>query len=161
MKDNLQPPIYTSMNELVLWTLNRTADFPKSQRFTFGHRIDGTTLDALALVVRPTRNPMLLLRSLGSLLLRLDDSRLSGLLLFQDPPRSTSVRRYRHSWAGVSPPPKIQKFLPLRGYQKKRKKKQRKKARDQWPPERANSSPATTTRNPMLKLRSLGSTLSR
>jgi hypothetical protein len=38
--------------ELVGWTLGRTADIPKSHRFTFGQRLDNTTLDALMLTVR-------------------------------------------------------------------------------------------------------------
>ena len=38
--------------ELVGWTLDRTADIPKSQRFTFGQRLDNLTLDALQLVTR-------------------------------------------------------------------------------------------------------------
>jgi len=59
------PPIYTAVTELVGWTLNRTADLPKSQRFTFGQRLDNTTLDALTLVVqavyspRPAKTPLL------------------------------------------------------------------------------------------------------
>jgi hypothetical protein len=34
------PPLYTIVGQLVGWTLERTADFPKSQRFTFGQRLD-------------------------------------------------------------------------------------------------------------------------
>lgn len=47
-----KPPIYTRLTELVGWTLNRTADIPKSHRFTFGQRLDNLTLDALLLSVR-------------------------------------------------------------------------------------------------------------
>jgi hypothetical protein len=47
-----RPPIHTLTVELVGWTLQRTADIPKSQRFTFGQRLDGQTLDALEVVVR-------------------------------------------------------------------------------------------------------------
>ncbi len=46
------PPIYTVLTELVGWTLGRTADLPKAQRFTFGQRLDGLTLDTLMLAVR-------------------------------------------------------------------------------------------------------------
>ena len=38
--------------EVCGWTFDRTASIPKSQRFTFGQRIDGITLDVLQLVVR-------------------------------------------------------------------------------------------------------------
>jgi hypothetical protein len=41
------PPIQTLGEELTLWTLNHTASFPKSQRHTFGNRIDNLTLDVV------------------------------------------------------------------------------------------------------------------
>src|SRR5258708_6404378 len=41
------PPLYTVAGQLVGWTLDRTADFPKSQRFTFGQRVDNLSLDCL------------------------------------------------------------------------------------------------------------------
>jgi hypothetical protein len=46
-----RPPIYTSAVQLTGWTLDRTADLPKSHRFTFGQRLDNLTLDATMLVV--------------------------------------------------------------------------------------------------------------
>ena len=49
------PPIYTVMGEIVGWTLDRSASFPKSQRFTFGQRLDNLTLDALQLAVKAIR----------------------------------------------------------------------------------------------------------
>ena len=36
------------------WTLDRTADFPKSQRFTFGQRLDNLSLDCHRSCVRST-----------------------------------------------------------------------------------------------------------
>ena len=54
---NDKPPIYTALTELTGWTLNRTADFPKSHRFTFGQRLDNVTLDALMLAVRAIYAP--------------------------------------------------------------------------------------------------------
>ena len=47
-----RPPLLTLLQEVLGWTLDRTADLPKSQRFTFGQRLDGLTLDALLLVQR-------------------------------------------------------------------------------------------------------------
>ena len=47
-----RPPVYTIWEEFCGWTFDRTAGIPKSQRFTFGQRIDETTLDVLLLVVR-------------------------------------------------------------------------------------------------------------
>jgi len=41
------PPILTVTEELLGWTLDRTASFPKSQRFTFGQRMDALMLDCL------------------------------------------------------------------------------------------------------------------
>ena len=50
--DNQRPPLYTIWEEFCGWTLDRTANIPKSQRFTFGQRIDSITLDVLLLIVR-------------------------------------------------------------------------------------------------------------
>ncbi|HCL92103.1 MAG TPA: four helix bundle protein [Candidatus Paceibacterota bacterium] len=47
-----RPPLLTVLQEVVGWTLDRTADIPKSQRFTFGQRLDGLTLEALLLAQR-------------------------------------------------------------------------------------------------------------
>ncbi len=47
-----RPPLLTLLQEVLGWTLDRTADLPKSQRFTFGQRLDSLTLDALLLVQR-------------------------------------------------------------------------------------------------------------
>ena len=50
--DRDRPPLYTVWEEFCGWTFDRTAGIPKSQRFTFGQRIDATTLDVLLLIVR-------------------------------------------------------------------------------------------------------------
>jgi len=34
------PPLYAVARKLVGWTLDRTADLPKNQRFRFGQRLD-------------------------------------------------------------------------------------------------------------------------
>lgn len=47
MPPQAKPPIFTLLSELTGWTLDRTASFPRSHRFTFGERIDRLTLDAL------------------------------------------------------------------------------------------------------------------
>ncbi len=47
----VRPPIYTLCVELCGWTFDRTAAIPKSQRFSFGQRLDGFAIDALMLVV--------------------------------------------------------------------------------------------------------------
>lgn len=52
MKPDTRPPLHTVISELIAWTLNRTADIPKSHRFTVGQRIDGITLDSLLMVTR-------------------------------------------------------------------------------------------------------------
>ena len=46
-----RPPIYTCVVQLTGWTMDRTADLPKSQRFTFGQRLDNLAMDATMLVV--------------------------------------------------------------------------------------------------------------
>lgn len=55
MKD--RPPIYTLVTELCGWTFDRTSGIPKSQRFTFGQRLDNLTLDSLLLVVKAIFSP--------------------------------------------------------------------------------------------------------
>lgn len=50
--DPERPPIYTVWEEFCGWTFDRTAGIPKSQRFTFGQKIDSITLDILLLIVR-------------------------------------------------------------------------------------------------------------
>ena len=50
--DRERPPLYTVWEEFCGWTFDRTATIPKSQRFTFGQRIDETTLDVLLLIIR-------------------------------------------------------------------------------------------------------------
>jgi len=57
MKPETKPPIYTALAELTAWTLNRTADIPRSHRFTVGQRIDGLTLDVLLLATRALWSP--------------------------------------------------------------------------------------------------------
>lgn len=52
-----KPPIYSALTEIVGWTLDRTADLPKSSRFTFGQRLDNRSLDALELTVRAIFSP--------------------------------------------------------------------------------------------------------
>lgn len=50
--DPERPPIYTVWEEFCGWTFDWTAGIPKSQRFTFGQRIDAITLDILQRVIR-------------------------------------------------------------------------------------------------------------
>ena len=50
--DAHRPPLYTVWEEFTGWTMDHTAKIPKSQRFTFGQRIDGRTLDVLELIVQ-------------------------------------------------------------------------------------------------------------
>ena len=52
MQPNDKPPIHTAVVECLGWTLDRTANLPKSARFTFGQRLDILSLDALMLVTR-------------------------------------------------------------------------------------------------------------
>ena len=47
-----RPPVYTVWEEFCGWTLDRTASIPKSQRFTFGQRIDAIAIDVLLLIIR-------------------------------------------------------------------------------------------------------------
>ncbi len=51
MNTPIRPPVYAVLVELTGWTLDRTAGFPRSQRFTFGERLDRLTLDCLELAL--------------------------------------------------------------------------------------------------------------
>ncbi len=42
-----RPPLFTLLSEVVGWKMDRTAEIPKSQRFTFGQGLDNLALDAL------------------------------------------------------------------------------------------------------------------
>lgn len=72
MKTDDKPPLHTITAEWLGWTLDRTANLPKSARFTFGQRLDNFTLDALMLVTRAIYSPRpqkaALLRELNLLL---------------------------------------------------------------------------------------------
>ena len=52
MNEQERPPVYTVWEEFCGWTFDHTAKIPRSQRFTFGQRIDVITLDVLLLIVR-------------------------------------------------------------------------------------------------------------
>jgi hypothetical protein len=71
------------------------------------HRADyfrAVTLGADPPATNTTRHPLLLLRLSGVLLLRLDDNRFLGSLLFQDAPRNTrAVRPPSHFRHGARP----------------------------------------------------------
>lgn len=45
------PPILTVTEEFLGWTLDRTASIPRSQRHTFGQRLDGVTLQVLEQII--------------------------------------------------------------------------------------------------------------
>ena len=45
------PPILTVTEDFLGWTLDRTSCLPKSQRHTFGQRLDSFTLDALERII--------------------------------------------------------------------------------------------------------------
>ena len=42
-----RPPVLTLLQELLSWTLDRSADFPKAHRFTLTERLVNHTLNAL------------------------------------------------------------------------------------------------------------------
>lgn len=45
------PPILTVTEDFLGWTLDRTATFPKSQRHTFGHKLDTLMVEALERII--------------------------------------------------------------------------------------------------------------
>ena len=51
MNKQTRPPVYTVWEEFCGWTFDHTAKIPKSQRFTFGQRIDSITLEILLMIV--------------------------------------------------------------------------------------------------------------
>ncbi|MBL9173690.1 MAG: four helix bundle protein [Verrucomicrobiales bacterium] len=57
MKSESKPPLHTALTDLAAWTLMRTADLPKSHRFTVGQRLDNLTLDALLMVTEALYSP--------------------------------------------------------------------------------------------------------
>lgn len=69
-----RPPLLTLLQEVLGWTLDRTADLPKSHRHSFGQRLDGLSLDAVLLVQRAaiTGDRTLKARHLAELSVRLE-----------------------------------------------------------------------------------------
>jgi hypothetical protein len=65
--DANRPPLYTVWEEILHWTLDRTAGLPKSQRFTFGQRIDTLSMDVMLGIVEAiyTREKLGILRQLN------------------------------------------------------------------------------------------------
>lgn len=51
MNPQQPPPILTVTEDFLGWTLDRTASLPKSQRFTFGQRLDTLILEALEHII--------------------------------------------------------------------------------------------------------------
>ena len=52
-----RPPLYTLLSEVVVWTMDRTADIPKNARFPFGPRLASLALDVLQSVVKAIFSP--------------------------------------------------------------------------------------------------------
>ena len=52
-----RPPVYTLLVDLLGWSLDRTASLPRSQRFTFGERVDRLTLDCLERALEAIYSP--------------------------------------------------------------------------------------------------------
>jgi len=52
-----RPPVYARLVDVTGWTLDRTASLPKSQRFTFGERVDRLTLDCLEKILEAIYAP--------------------------------------------------------------------------------------------------------
>jgi len=71
-----RPPLHTLLEETVGWTLDRSASLPKSQRFTFGQRLDNLALDALLCVTRAVfaPSPQIKIECLSDTLLALEQS---------------------------------------------------------------------------------------
>jgi hypothetical protein len=71
-----RPPLFTLLSEVVGWTMDRTADIPKSQRFTFGQRLDNLALDALLDTVKAIYSADARFKAdcLGSVILGLEQS---------------------------------------------------------------------------------------
>jgi len=57
MKPADRPPIYSLAVEWLGWTLDRTGGLPRSQRFTFGERVDRLTLDCLEWIIEAIYSP--------------------------------------------------------------------------------------------------------
>ena len=51
------PPILAVAEEVLAWTLDRTASLPRSQRFTFGQKLDGFMLEIIERIVTARFDP--------------------------------------------------------------------------------------------------------
>jgi hypothetical protein len=75
MSQNVPPPILTVTEELLHWTLDRTASFPKSQRFTLGQRLDNFMLDLQDHIITARFEPRARPQELKALNLKLEKIR--------------------------------------------------------------------------------------
>jgi len=51
-----QSPIFTRLYDLILWLLNHTESFPKSERFRLARRLDDAALDLYEQLTRAVRS---------------------------------------------------------------------------------------------------------
>lgn len=51
-----QSPIFTKTYDLILWLLDHTEKFPKSERFRLAQRIEDTAFTFYAMLIRATRS---------------------------------------------------------------------------------------------------------
>ena len=52
-----ESPIFTRLYDLILWLLNHTESFPKSERFRLAKRLDDAALDLYEQLTRAVRSP--------------------------------------------------------------------------------------------------------
>jgi len=51
MPEAKDAPVILKLYDLMLWTMNHVARFPRHHRYSLGQRLDGTLLDLLDLLV--------------------------------------------------------------------------------------------------------------
>jgi hypothetical protein len=133
MNTPTRPPVYTLLVDLTGWTLDRTATLPRSQRFTFGERVDRLTLDCLELTIEaiyappshkaaPLRRANLNLEKLRVFWRLIHERRwISAQQLLFVAQRLDEIGRMIGGWIKSLPGPE-KNFPPLRGAAEKREK---------------------------------------
>ncbi|MEI8109303.1 MAG: four helix bundle protein [Verrucomicrobiota bacterium] len=66
------PPIVTLTEELLSWSLDRSADLPKSHRHSFGHRLDSLSISLLERTIIARFDPLSRTQQLQSLNLEIE-----------------------------------------------------------------------------------------
>ncbi|MCP4212986.1 MAG: diversity-generating retroelement protein Avd [Halieaceae bacterium] len=90
-----QSPIFSKTYDFILWLLNHTEHFPKSERFRMARRLEDTAFEFYELLIQAARSNKRILQTLREADLILDKLRL--YLRLSHARKLTTGRQYQHA----------------------------------------------------------------